>query len=32
MPTFHFMKKGEKLDEMVGADPNQLKEKVDKLK
>ena len=32
MPTFHFMKKGEKLDEMVGADPNQLKDKVAKLK
>ena len=32
MPTFHFMKKGEKLDEMVGADPDQLKEKVAKLK
>ena len=32
MPTFHFMKKGERLTEMVGADPDKLKEMVAKLK
>jgi len=32
MPTFHFMKGGKKIEEMVGADPNKLKETVNKLK
>ena len=32
MPTFHFMKGGLKVDEMVGADPNKLKETIAKLK
>ena len=32
MPTFHFMKGGAKVDEMVGADPEKLKEFIAKLK
>jgi len=32
MPTFHFMKAGAKVEEMVGADPNKLKETIAKLK
>ena len=32
MPTFHFMKAGAKVDEMVGADPEKLKETIAKLK
>ena len=32
MPTFHFMKGGKKVEEMVGADPNKLKATIGKLK
>jgi len=32
MPTFHFMKGGKKVEEMVGADPNKLKVTIAQLK
>ena len=32
MPTFQFYKNGKKVDEMSGADPNKLKELVEKNK
>jgi len=31
MPTFHWYKNGNKIEEMVGADPNQLKANIQKL-
>ena len=31
MPTFHFYKNGHKVDEMIGADPSGLEQKIKKL-
>jgi thioredoxin 1 len=32
MPTFQFFKNGEKIDEMLGADQNKLKDMITKYK